>query len=138
MSHTSPHKSRAGQGSGPAPSAPAITFDLKAETAKLRDSKVWSERGLASRTLLKHSDLRLVLMSLKSGEHIPPHNTERQVSIQAVEGHVRLKIADEEAVELPAGFVLALDHGVLHDVLAIEDSVILLTLGGDSANTGDA
>lgn len=139
MPHTPPHERQAEQeGAGPATSAPAVTFDLKAEAAQLQDSKVWSERGLASRTLLKHADLRLVLMALKSGEQIQPHKTERQVSIQAIDGHVRLEIGGERTVELPAGCVLALDRGVLHDVLALEDSVILLTLGGNSDNTSGA
>lgn len=125
-----------GRGSAPEAPSPNVTFDLNAEAGRLRDATVWSERGLSTRTLLKHADLRLVLVALKSGEKIQPHKTERRASIQAFNGHVRLHLAADQTVDLPAGHVLVLDRGVLHDVVALEDSVILVTLGGDSDGPG--
>lgn len=108
---------------------PVTTFDLKVEAAALRDSELYSERGQNSRTLLKNDDLRLVMIALKSGHQIKQHKTEFRLNLNAVEGHVQLTV-EGELIDLPAGNVLVLDPTVPHDVTALEDSVILLSLSG--------
>ena len=106
---------------------PWTTFDLEAEAQALRDSALWQDRGQNSRTLLKLPDMSLVIIAIKSGHRIQQHQTDMRLNLTAFSGHVRLSARDE-TIDLPAGRVLLLAPSVPHDVTALEDSVILLSL----------
>lgn len=106
---------------------PCKTFDLEAEAQALRDSALWLERGQNSRTLVKLPDLRLVMVALKSGHRIQRHQTDMRLNLTTFAGHVQLTVNDE-TINLPAGHVLVLDPTIPHDVAALEDSVLLLSL----------
>jgi len=58
---------------------------------------------------------------------LPAHQTEGQISIQSVAGHIRVR-AQGRSFELRSGGLLALDQGSRHDVEAIEESAFLLTI----------
>ena len=118
-----------GSGAGRVPSGPSLRYDLAAAD-KLRGSATWRERGQCSRTLVKHPDLRLVLITLKSGGGLHQHKTDRRVSVHTLDGHLQLSLPGEQTIDLPTGHVLVLDEGVPHDVAALEDSAFLLSLGG--------
>ena len=107
--------------------SPSTIFDLAAEAQLLRDSTLWRERGQNSRTLLKLPDFRLVMIALKSGHQIQRHQTDLRLNLTTIAGHVQLTVGDD-VIDLPAGRVLVLDPAIPHDVAALEDSVILLSL----------
>lgn len=107
--------------------SPCTTFDLATEARELQADELWQDRGLNTRTLLKLPDLRLVLIALKSGRRIERHQTNLRLNLTTFTGHVHLTV-DSKTVDLPAGHVLVLDPSVPHDVEAVEDSVILLSL----------
>ncbi len=107
--------------------SPYTTFDLEAEAQLLRDSALWRERGQNSKTLLKLPDLRLVLIALKAGHQIQRHQTDLRLNLTTFTGHVQLTVNDE-TIDLHAGRVLVLDPKIPHDVAALKDSVILLSL----------
>lgn len=106
---------------------PVLAFDLPAEAALLREGSPWELRGHNAKTLVKHPDLRLVLIVLRAGAEIQRHQTDHRISVQTVAGHVRLNLP-EQVVDLPAGSVLVLDHSIPHDVVAEQDSTVLLTM----------
>ena len=103
------------------------TFDLHAEAEALQGSEIWRDRGLNTRTLLKLPDLRLVLIALKSGHRIQRHQTDMRLNLTTLTGHVQLAIGDE-TINLPEKSVLILDPAVPHDVVALEDSILVLSL----------
>lgn len=103
------------------------TFDLEAEAALLRDSALWRKHGHNSRTLLKLPDLRLTIVALKSGQRIRRHQTKMRLCLTAIKGHVGLTV-DDETINLPEGRVLVVEPTVPHDVTALNDSVLLLSL----------
>jgi quercetin dioxygenase-like cupin family protein len=105
----------------------SLRFDLAAETAALSAVESAQVEGHNAKTLIKHSDFTVVLVALKAGASLPEHQTEQRVSIHTLSGRVRLRLPSE-TVELPAQHLLTLDHAVPHDVEAIEDSAILLTV----------
>jgi quercetin dioxygenase-like cupin family protein len=105
----------------------STTFDLTAEAEALRDSAIWQERGQNSRTLLKLPGLSLVMIALKSGHRIQRHQTDHRLNLQTFTGHVQLNVADD-TIDLPKGNVLVLEPSIPHDVVALENSVILLSL----------
>lgn len=106
--------------------APLLQFDLASELEQLRGEPEWSS-GQNAKTLVKHDDLRVVLIALRAGARIPDHQTDGRISIHTVRGHVRVRVQDQVR-DLPMGTLLALDQALAHDVEALEDSAILLTI----------
>jgi quercetin dioxygenase-like cupin family protein len=107
---------------------PLLEFDLNAEREKLHQDEAWGQpTGRSSRTLVKHADLRIVLIGMKANTQMHEHMAAGRISVQTLSGHIRLQLPDQ-AVDLPAGHLLALDQCVPHDVEALEESEFLLTL----------
>lgn len=106
--------------------APHLQLDLNAELQQLRGEPEWTS-GHNSKTLVKYESLRVVLIALKARARIPEHQTEGRISIQTLQGHIRVR-ATERTFELPSGALLALEQGLRHDVEAIEDSAFLLSI----------
>ena len=116
--HTRPH-------AGPM-AAPFLEFDLPADIHRLHAETTWST-GHNARTLVKYNDLRVVLIALRANARMPEHKTEGRVTVHLLSGHVQVKAAGRTFSLRPGG-LLALDHGLPHDVEAMEDSALLLTI----------
>lgn len=115
---------------------PILQSDLLEELESLRKEDAWTQRtGPSSRTLVKHPDLTIVLLALRKGLRMPEHKTSARISVQALAGHIRLKLPDR-TVDLHAGQLLVLDQRVPHDLEAEEDCAILLTLSSPSEGSG--
>jgi quercetin dioxygenase-like cupin family protein len=105
---------------------PYTELDLARELDQLQREPEW-EKGQNAKTVVKYDNLRVVLMALKARVRIPQHVTEGRITIQTIRGHILVR-AKERTFDLPLGALLALDHGLPHDVEAIEDSAFLLTI----------
>lgn len=109
-------------------SVPVRQFDLAEEARQQRQEDAWLRgTGRSSKTLVKHRDLRIVLISMKANTRMHEHKASSRISIQTVAGHVRVHLPEQTA-DLSAGRLLVLDQCLPHDVEALEDSDILLTL----------
>jgi quercetin dioxygenase-like cupin family protein len=106
----------------------ALTFDLAAEVEALKREPTWDQSGHNAKTLVKHADVRVVLIALRKGARMQEHKTDQCVTLHALSGRLRLRLP-AETIELPTGTLMALAHTVVHDVEAVEESVFLLTLG---------
>lgn len=104
------------------------TFDLEAVAEELRAEEQYVDEGQASRTLIRASDLRMVLVVLEAGKTISEHHAKATASVQTLSGHIRLQLPERSA-DVPAGQVLVMGAGLAHDVYAESDSAFLLTLG---------
>jgi quercetin dioxygenase-like cupin family protein len=117
------------RGAARAPDAtagPSLTFDLAQQISELRQEPYW-QSGRNSKTLVKYDDFRIVLTALKAKTTIQEHHSAGRISVQTIEGHLRMHSGGKE-FDLPAGRVLVLDRALPHDVVAIEDSAFLLTI----------
>jgi quercetin dioxygenase-like cupin family protein len=114
---------------------PVLQCDLAAEIESLHKEDAWlQETGPSSKTLVKHADLRIVLLAMRKKMCMHEHRTAARISVQTLAGYIRLKLSDR-TIELRAGQLLVLDQCVPHDVEAEEDSAFLLTLswpGGEA------
>jgi quercetin dioxygenase-like cupin family protein len=107
---------------------PILQCDLLEEIQSLHEEDAWLQgTGPSSKTLVKHSDPRIVLLAMRKNMSMHEHKTAARISVQTLAGHIRLRLPDR-TVELPAGQLLVLDQCVPHDVEAEEDSAFLLTL----------
>jgi quercetin dioxygenase-like cupin family protein len=105
-----------------------LQCDLLEEIQSLHKETAWlQETGPSSKTLVKHDDLRIVLLAMRKKMCMREHKTAARISVQTLTGHIRLRLPDL-TVELRAGQLLVLDQCVPHDVEAEEDSAFLLTL----------
>jgi quercetin dioxygenase-like cupin family protein len=107
---------------------PLLQFDLASELDHLHRDESWLQpTGRSSKTLVKHPDLRIVLIAMKANTRMHEHTAAGRISVHTLTGHIRLHLPGR-IVDLPAGRLLALDQCVPHDVEAAEDSAFLLTL----------
>jgi len=107
---------------------PLLQIDFERELQQLRLEESWQrETGRSSKTLAKYPDFRIVLILMKSGTQMRQHRAEGRISIQQLKGEVCIHLADRK-VTLSTGHLLVLDCGVLHDVEALEESALLLTI----------
>lgn len=109
-------------------SVPVLQFDLGEEIDRQQKEDSWLHGvGRSSKTLVKYDDLRIVLISMKADTQMHEHKAAARISVQTLTGHVQLRVVGR-TVDLPAGHLLALDQCLPHDVVALKDSSILLTL----------
>lgn len=110
----------------PPMASPFLEFDLIEEADRLHREPTWSS-GQNARTLIKFDDFRVVLMVLKASTRIPGHKANGRITVHVLSGHVRLNAAGR-TFDLRPGSLLALDKDVPHDLEALQESAILLTI----------
>lgn len=104
-------------------------FDLRQEIRLLRKEDSW-QRGIgrSSRTLVKQQDFRIVLVLMKARTSLTEHRANARISIQTVSGRIRVRVRNENIVELPTAGLLALDSSIPYDIEAVRESAFLLTI----------
>ena len=113
--------------------APLMDFNLTKEIAQLHEEEAWLRTGRNSKTLVKQPDFRIVLIALQKGVHLEEHSADARISIHTLSGRVKLDLP-EQTVDLPDGHLLVLDRALEHDVEALEESAILLTISWPHAS----
>lgn len=103
-----------------------LSFNIRAEIERLGSETAW-QNGRITKTLVKYPDFRVVLMAMKAHALFREHKSAGRISVEVLTGHVQMHIG-EALADLPAGYLLALDREVLHDVEALEDSAFLLSI----------
>ncbi len=115
---------------------PVRHLEFGSELEELRRGRVWDLSGHNAKTLVKYEDLRVVLIALKEGTKLDQHHTIGRLTIQILEGKVRLRLPTE-VLEIARGALVALGRSVMHDLEALEESVVLLTIAWPSAGAAD-
>jgi len=103
--------------------------DLNRHLADIRAGDAYRGADHAAETLVKEPGLRLVLIALKDGGRMRKHQTHTSITVQVVEGMVRFEV-DNRIIQLIAGTVLAVDANLPHNLEAVGESAVLLTMGG--------
>ena len=103
-------------------------FDIVDIAREIRAEAAYAHEGHTARTLIREADLRILLVVMRAGSIMKEHRVAETASIHAVTGHVRLHLPDRVA-DLSTGRLLVLEPGLPHDVEALQESTLLLTLG---------
>ena len=106
---------------------PVLAFDLAEQIAALQAEEPYRRSGRAGRTLAKSGRFRLVLTAMADGNEINTHQADSPMTLQVVQGSLTFRTAGQE-YRLNAGQVLFFGPGEAHDIRAVEDSALLLTL----------
>lgn len=112
------------------PEAPdhGLTFDLVTVVRELWSDDQYRHDGHIARTLLRTSDLRVVVVALNEGKTLSEHRAGVTALVQPISGRLRLRLPDEE-LHLTAEQLQVLGPGLVHDVFAEVESAFLLILG---------
>jgi quercetin dioxygenase-like cupin family protein len=118
-------------------SEPMMIFELQPLLRELRGDDSYQRSGRLGRTLARSGRLRLVLVALNAGVEVGTHQADSPMTIQLLEGRIGFRVQGRDC-ELQAGQVLFFEPGEAHDIRALEESALLLTLsalGDDAADT---
>jgi quercetin dioxygenase-like cupin family protein len=107
--------------------APMMVFDLAPQLRELREDDSYRRSGRLGRTLAKSGRLRLTLVALNEGVEVGMHQAVSPMTIQLLEGRLRFRVEGQDH-ELVAGQVLFFGPGEAHDIRALEESGLLLTI----------
>jgi quercetin dioxygenase-like cupin family protein len=122
----------------PALGAEVIRRNFKDELNKLKQAPSWQrESGRSSETLVKYNEFRIVLVHMKPGSYMSHHRAEGPISIQVIQGKIRVHLPEDRQDDLEPGELLTLDRCLEHDVEALEESAFLLTIAWPEAIHAD-
>jgi quercetin dioxygenase-like cupin family protein len=107
--------------------ATLVTIDLPLFIKRIKQESTWKDSDRNAITVFKTNGMRLVLIALQAGAEMKTHIADGIISVQVIDGRMKFN-ADNRSVELNTGQMLALHKGVPHSVLAIEETIFLLTL----------
>jgi quercetin dioxygenase-like cupin family protein len=107
--------------------SPFLSFKLEGELHRLRTEDHPWQAGRNAKSLVKYPDFRILLVGLRAGTHMAEHRAVGSISIQTISGHVLIRAAGR-VFDLPEGELLALEREVPHDVEALAESAILVTI----------
>jgi quercetin dioxygenase-like cupin family protein len=115
---------------------PMMIFDLEPRLRELREDDSYRRSGRLGRTLAKSGRMRITLVALNGGIEVGTHHAESPMTIQLLEGSLSFTVAGREH-ELRAGQLLFFGPGEAHDIRALEESALLLTLSAIGDNFGN-
>ncbi len=106
---------------------PLVAIDLLSFIEQIRKEEQWKDRDRNAITVFKTNGMRIVLIALHKGAEMVKHTADGLISVQVLEGQIQFN-TDEQSIELDKGQMLALHGGILHSLLAKEETIFLLTL----------
>src|SRR5690349_13369143 len=80
----------------------------------------------------KVPDLRVLLIGLRPGTHIAEHKAAGSISVQVITGHLLIRAAGR-VFDLHEGQFLTLEREIPHDLEALAESAVLVTIAWQGA-----
>lgn len=107
--------------------AQLVPIDIPAFIEQLKQESTWKESDRNAITVFKTNGLRIVLVALHEGAEMAEHKVNGHISLQLLQGKIKFT-TDHKAIELNKGQMLALHERLPHSVLAMKETIFLLTL----------
>ena len=106
---------------------PAVTFCINDEVNHLKREPEWISGSRNSVTLVKTANLSIVLTALHKNATLCGHEVGGPITLQVLSGTIDFGVSGQPQT-LEAGKVIALDKAIPHEIRALEDSELLLTI----------
>lgn len=103
------------------------SFDLPDVIDKIKQKDSWKVSERNTITLLSSPHMRIALIALHGQTEINFHQSGNMVSVQLIEGVVNFQ-TEKQSVMLKKGSLLTFQADMRHTLIAIEESVFLLTI----------
>ncbi|WP_449279386.1 cupin domain-containing protein [Leucobacter sp. GX0328] len=94
--------------------------------ALLQAAPVSSDRFQIKR-IFQGEGARVIRLSFAAGQVMREHSTNAPLIVQVLDGEVQFRVSGEE-IAMPAGAMLHVKPSVVHEVEAVTDAHVLLTL----------
>ena len=109
--------------------APMIPIDLHAYAQEIMQEEAWQKNDRNAITVFKTDNITIVLVALHKDAEVKPGNLESAaiINLQVMEGRVTFSTTLEK-LELNRGQMVVLHEHIPYSVLALEETVCLLTL----------
>lgn len=107
-----------------------VAVDITAEIARLKSEPAWASGDRHGSSLVKGDGINVALMMLKKGAKLQEHHTRAPITVHVIDGRINF-IAKGKTQLATAGTMVALDRAIEHSVEALEESAIVLTVGGE-------
>jgi quercetin dioxygenase-like cupin family protein len=104
-----------------------VTIDLPSFIKQIKQGSPWKDKDRNAITVFKTNGMRIVLIALHTGAEMKTHTADGIISVQVIDGRMQFN-AGTQSVELDKGQMLTLHKGIQHSVLAVEETIFLLTL----------
>jgi quercetin dioxygenase-like cupin family protein len=109
-------------------------YDLGGQFAKLRADAPIRTHGRDSFTLVRDPGMSVVLTVLNAGTHLSKHTAPGPITVLVLEGRIAFT-AHGQRLELGPHCLVTLPTHVPHEVEALEESAILITIANPVAHT---
>ncbi len=105
---------------------PLSEFRLDAEIDRLKAEAAWTS-GTRNAITLAKGPLTLVLVVLKPGATLEEHRARGPMTLEVLSGSIRFRSGEMDHA-LEAGQLVVLESVLVHEVEALTESTLLLTL----------
>ena len=102
------------------------------QITSLYDQIQYDEQRPALRIMIDNEHIKEIRIVFKAGQEMKEHKTKFPIVIQIVEGQIDFGV-EGRRVQLPKGSLIALEGNVPHDLKAVEDSIVRLSLSKHDA-----
>ncbi len=107
-----------------------LSLNIMDEADHLKTRPEWPSQDRLAASLVKDDALNVLLMVLKKGARLAEHRTKGPIVVHVLSGFVRFS-AESKSLELSSGNMAALDRNIVHELEALEESIVLLTTAID-------
>ena len=107
--------------------APLVSINIPAFIEQIKQEATWKQSDRNTITVFKTNGMRIVLIALHQGAEMAKHTADGIISLQVLEGQLKFT-TDIKSVELSKGQMLALHERIPHSVVAMQETIFLLTL----------
>ncbi|MEP6712978.1 MAG: cupin domain-containing protein [Ferruginibacter sp.] len=107
--------------------APMLNFDLPAAIERIKKEEEWISGKHNAITLMKSASMRIVVIAMHQGNEMKMHQSDGPITVHIIEGKLNF-ITENESVILQKGQLVTLQENIKHGLIAIEETVFLLTM----------
>ncbi len=108
----------------------SIAVDVRAEIVRLKSEPAWAANDRHGSSLVKGDGINVALMVLKKGAKMQAHHTRAPITVHVIDGRINF-VASGKTQLVNSGMIVALDRGIEHSIDAVEESALVLTVGGE-------
>lgn len=109
--------------------APVVSINIPEFLRQIKNEPAWENSDRNAMTVFKTEVMRIVLVALHKGAELEEHTADGVISVQLLEGEINFG-AEGKIFNLKKGQMITLHRKLPHKILAIEESVFLLTVAG--------
>lgn len=107
--------------------APFVSFAIGDQISRIKGENTWNTSDRNAVTLVHNEHVHVTLIAFHKGASLHEHEVEGPITVYVVEGSIKFTVGDDTCTVKREGF-LSLERTIPHDLEALEESVVLLTI----------